>query len=324
MSAPHPWIVAFLDSLHAAGRATTAASYGSVLARFQTWAEAHGIDIATASTEQVAAYQRWLAETPSERTGRMRAKTTQATGIIVVQSWYGWLVRRGHLLRDPTARLIVPSVPDQRTVRKDHLNLQEVTALIQTQAQRVTAQAGPRDRARESRNLAIISLAVATGRRVQGVVDLQVSDLDRQRMELRVEREKGHVGRVLPVAAWAMAHIGRYLDEDRPWFAHGSDSPWLFVSQRGAALTTRAIGFIIDEAVLATIAANPDLRDLPRKRISTHSLRVSFATMLFHGGCNIRSINELLLHRNLSTTAAYTPLTTADRRRAILHAHPRA
>jgi site-specific recombinase XerD len=66
------------------------------------------------------------------------------------------------------------------------------------------------------------------------------------------------------------------------------------------------------------------LTELPNKRISTHSLRVSFAKLMHDHGCNIRSLNELMLHRSLNTTAAYTPITVDDLRRAVLPCHPRA
>ena len=72
-----------------------------------------------------------------------------------------------------------------------------------------------------------------------------------------------------------------------------------------------------------TIAANSDLTDLPRKTITWHSLRVSFATLLFSNGCPIRSVNELMLHRCLSTTARYTPIPIEDMQVVWRTAHPR-
>jgi site-specific recombinase XerD len=210
-------------------------------------------------------------------------------------------------------------------VHKDHLTLQEATALIQTQAALAAERRGPIRQAIEIRNLAILAIALATGRRVQGLVNLRMDQVDLERNELRVEHEKGHTGRVLPVADWAMATVRRYLTEARPVLVEGADVPWLFISQTGPdPLCTRAVSFLLAIAVQATIERNPDLTDLPHKRISTHSLRVSFATLLFQGGCNIRSINELMLHQTLSTTARYTPIPIADLRRVLLTTHPRA
>ncbi len=72
------------------------------------------------------------------------------------------------------------------------------------------------------------------------------------------------------------------------------------------------------------VRENRDLTDLPGKRVTWHSLRVSFAGLLFSNGCDIRSVSELLLHRLLSTTAAYTPIPVDDLRRVFRTAHPRA
>jgi site-specific recombinase XerD len=324
-TAHHPAVAAYLDALRAAGKASTARTYGHYLATFAAWASATGVDILRATTDQLAGYQLWLAQDRPARTGQVRARTTQATAIIVVQSFYDWLLRRNQIVHDPAAPLTPPSQPVNRMVRKDHLTLQEATALIQTQAAIVAEQTGPRDRAREQRNLALLSLMLATGRRVQGLTDLGVAQIDLERNELRVEREKGRTGRVLPVAAWAMATVRDYLAAARPILAEDCpDSPWLLVSQRAERLTTRAVSFLLRIAIQATIARNPDLTDLPRKRISTHSLRVSFATLLFQGGCGIRSINELMLHQTLSTTARYTPIPMADLRRALATTHLRA
>ncbi len=80
---------------------------------------------------------------------------------------------------------------------------------------------------------------------------------------------------------------------------------------------------MLRKLVAATIRDNPDLTALPGKRISWHSLRVSFATLLFQNGCDIRSVNELMLHRSLSSTAKYTPIAVEDMRHIFRKAHPR-
>jgi integrase/recombinase XerD len=72
------------------------------------------------------------------------------------------------------------------------------------------------------------------------------------------------------------------------------------------------------------VAENPDLQELPGKHITWQSLRVSFATLLFANGCAIRSVNELMLHRSLSSTARYTPIPVEDLRQVCRTAHPRA
>jgi len=323
----HPAVVAYLDALRANGKDSTARTYGHYLLLFEGWLDRARIDLMRATTDQLAGYQLWLSTDRPARLREVRARTTQGTAVIVMKSLYVWLRKRGFLIHDPAKKLVPPSTPTSLTVRKDHLTLQEATALIQTQAALIEqhpAETQPRYRALEVRNLAMLSLALATGRRVHGLVALQLDQIDVERNEVRVDREKGRMGRVLPVAEWAMATVRRYLAEGRPVTLDGASSPWLFVGMNAACLCTRAVGYVLDRAVAETIARNPDLTDLPHKRISTHSLRVSFATLLFAGGANIRSINELMLHRTLSTTAKYTPIPISDLRRVLLTAHPRA
>lgn len=321
----HPAVAAYLAALEANGRASTANTYGHYFRMFERWLAANGIDLMRATTSELAGFQLWLAADRIAYSGEPRSRTTQATAVIVVKSLYAWLLRRSHIVHDPAKDLIIPSRPKNRTVRKDLLTLQEATALIQTQAGLIDEhKEGGQYRALEVRNLALICLAIATGRRVHGLVAVRVDEIDLDRNELRVDREKSRTGRVLPVAPWAMMTVQKYLVEARPVILKGKSSPWLFVGQNSTVLCTRAVAFVLDEAVKATIKRNPDLTELPMKRVTTHSLRVSFASLLFQGGCNIRSINELMLHQTLTTTARYTPIALADLRRVLVNAHPRA
>ena len=126
------------------------------------------------------------------------------------------------------------------------------------------------------------------------------------------------------MARWCVVVLCRYLDGARALVAGERPSPFLFPSRRSGHLGIRGFAEVLDGVVPETIRRNGDLTDLPRKRISTHSLRVSFAALLFANGINIRSLNELMLHANLSTTAQYTPIAVNDLRRVFLTAHSRA
>ena len=92
----------------------------------------------------------------------------------------------------------------------------------------------------------------------------------------------------------------------------------------GWLLTLAVFACVIATVTARTVADNPDLQELPGKNITWQSLRVSFATLLFANGCAIRSVNELMLHRSLSSTARYTPIPVEDLRQVCRTAHPRA
>ncbi|MCK6472897.1 MAG: tyrosine-type recombinase/integrase, partial [Planctomycetes bacterium] len=104
-------------------------------------------------------------------------------------------------------------------------------------------------------------------------------------------------------------------------YTAGSDR--LFVSKRNGSLSHQ-----VNEALFAlhaqTVAENPDLTELADKTLTPHGLRVTFAKLLFNGGCNLRSVNELMLHDRLSTTARYTPIHLEELRSTCRTAHPRA
>jgi integrase/recombinase XerD len=321
----HPAISAYLDALRASEKASTATTNAGFLRTFTQWLADQTLDVLHATPEVLRRYQHWLVTEYRTQRGEPLAQSTQATAILVVKALYRWLHRRDVILIDPAAALVPPKPPMRVVVAKDYLSLQEATALIDTCASRVAAATpGTTTHALRLRDLAAISLALATGRRCHGLCDLLVAHLDAERNELRVEREKGKAGRVLPIAPWAVAVVQRYVREARPHLLRGRESDYLLVSQRAERLCERGFATALDEAIAATIASNPDLTDLPAKRISTHSLRVTFAVTLFANGCGIRSLNDLMLHANLTTTAHYTPIPLEDLRRVLLASHPRA
>jgi integrase/recombinase XerD len=319
-----PAMNAYLEHLVLRGRILTARSIGQALTQFLAWLVPASVDPLLATAEQLAAFQSWLVTAYRTPQGKPLAKTTCSTRLAQIQAWYRWAYGRGLICIDPS-RSIGVHVPRSRVVVREHLTLQEATALVQTQAGVVaSAKAGTHTHAEAIRNLAAICLSLATGRRIGGMTTLQVADLDIGRRELRVEREKGATGRVLPMAAWAVDVLAIYLREARPTLTRGHDAPWLFLNMPGdGPITREALRWMLEQLVIQTVAENPDLRELPAKRITWHSLRVSYATMLFSNGCDIRSVNELLLHRRLSTTARYTPIPIEDLRQVFRSAHPR-
>jgi site-specific recombinase XerD len=320
----HPDMAAYIAVLNLRDRPATAHTLTIILTLFQRWADAEHLDPVTISSADLLRYQEYLITTYRSPAGQPLARATISARISSLKGWYGWLVDRHRIVADPSRLLGVRYTPS-RVVLKDHLSLQEATALLQTQARSVLAQKpGSISRATDLRDLAALSLVLATGRRIGGLAALTVAQVDLDRRELRVEREKGITGRVLPVASWAMDVVAIYLRESRPTLTRGHDTPWLFLSLSGTApMPYRALRGVLDELMVRVVAENPDLDELPGKRISWHSLRVSFATMLFGNGCDIRSVNELLLHRGLTTTAKYTPVPVDDLRQVFRAAHPR-
>ncbi len=323
----HPTMTDFLKSLHREGRANTARTYTRGLQNLADWLAVHELDALKVTLENLEEFQRYLAEDYRAAEGKRQAlaRITQGTRLAAVKSFYAWLYRRGVTLMDPARKIKSPWVR-RSNVCRDHLSQQEATAIVQTQAKVVAERAtGSMRWAIELRNLAMLCLAIATGRRCTSLLTLKVEHLDFERNEVRVEWEKGKVGRVLPCVEWAMAAAQGYVQRARSVILAGrDDAGWLFVGEHAPTVFSAYLGRVLVRVQRRAAEENPDLEGLADKKLVAHSIRTTFATMLFLNGANIRFVNELLLHERMSTTAIYTPLELDDLRRALRTAHPRA
>lgn len=310
----------YLAYLLTKNRATTARTAGQALDQYAGWLRTQGLHPVTITAAQAESYLRWLTVTYRTPEGNPLAASTRSARISYIKGWYQWMEDRGTIAVDPSRSLRVHYQRPREVVRQ-HLSLQEITAMMQSLAARVERREEETHRwCLAVRDLAIIGLTVATGRRSSGVCAWTVADVNRAESEIRVDHEKGTKGRVLPLTDWALAALETYLDEARPLLVARSDVPHLFLNREGDGPITRdALKWMLQELLNQTIRENPDLDELAEKTLSWHSLRVSFAKLLFDNGCNIRFVNELLLHRRLSTTARYTPLTTEEMRHQLSH-----
>jgi len=229
-----------------------------------------------------------------------RPRTT-ARLLSSLRRFYQYLVREGRLEIDPSAQIDAPKLG--RPLPKA---LTEAEVEILLQAPDVTQLLGLRDRA-------MLELLYASGLRVSELVNLQVSQINQRQGVLRVVG-KGNKERLVPLGEEAAEWLERYLKEARSSLLQGKPNDELFVTQRGAAMTRQAFWYLIKRyARKAGIAAG----------LSPHGLRHSFATHLLNHGADLRVLQMLLGHSNLSTTQIYTHV--ARERLKGVHAahHPR-
>lgn len=175
------------------------------------------------------------------------------------------------------------------------------------------------------RDRALFELAYACGLRAEELVTIELSDVDHDGEQLRVEG-KGRKTRYLPIGEVALGALRRYIDHARPVLlaaraqtldaANGSrEDRALFLSKSGRALSTSDVRRRLRRwSTRANIAVDA----------SPHALRHSFATHLLNGGADLRSIQELLGHSSVSTTQVYTRVESARLRSAYSRSHPRA
>ena len=291
-------IVSFLENLKVerAASAHTLRSYEDDLGLFARYLEenkAEGTDPLRVDSLRLRRYAAWLS-------GRGYAATTIARRLACLRSFYRYLRRQGQVSADPASGLRNPKQP-RRLPRL--LKVDDVIRLLEAIA--VDTVFGVRDRA-------LLETLYGGGLRVSELVGLNVEDIDFESELVRV-RGKGRRERLSPVGPMAMEWMRRYLPLRQP---HRSPEPALFLNRYGARLSARSVGRFLEDhlarAGLNSSAASP------------HTLRHSFATHLLDRGADLRSVQELLGHRNLTTTQIYTHVTRDRLLHIYQEAHPRS
>jgi len=297
MSAPgHPLIDRFLDSLWLEkGLAdNTRASYRSDLALFNGWLEGRGIELRNAGREAILDHLAWRLE------NGYQARST-ARLLSGLRGFYRYLLREGDIAVDPTLRVELPRVG--RPLPKA-ISEADVEALLA--APDIDDPLGLRDRA-------MLEVLYACGVRVSELVGLTLEQVSLRQGILRAFG-KGRKERLVPLGEEALAWLERYLREARGTLLAGRPCDALFPSQRGEQMTRQTFWHRIKlHARTAGISTS----------ISPHTLRHAFATHLLNHGADLRTVQMLLGHSDLSTTQIYTHIARA--RLQALHAmhHPR-
>lgn len=225
-----------------------------------------------------------------------------ARRLAAIKSFYKFLARERVLKSDPAGLIDSPKLWKKIP---EALSINEIEALL--------AQPNLRDR-QGIRDKAILEALYATGMRVSEAVNLKSNNVNLEVGFLRCIG-KGAKERIIPLGKKAAESIKRYLAASRPYFLRGRESEYLFVSRLGKKISRQSFWKIIKKyAVAARI----------KKPIKPHILRHSFATHLLERGADLRSVQEMLGHANISTTQIYTHINK-DRLKSIHKMfHPRA
>jgi integrase/recombinase XerD len=287
----------YLDHLRVARRLAenTVDSYGRDLAMLARFAHELGKAPEDLPRADLEAFVRALLTGGSSPRSAARA-------VACIRGFYRFLVVDGRVQADPSADLQAPRAwaPLPR-----YLSVEDVDALI-TQPD-VTTPRGIRDRA-------LIELLYATGLRVSELVGLRPADVSLDAGYLTC-MGKGSKQRLVPIGDEAARWVRRYLTEGRPELLGKRGSPWLFVNARGGALSR--VGFW---KILKAYGRSAGLSG----ELSPHVLRHSFATHLLARGADLRAIQMMLGHTDLSTTQIYTHVLEERLRAVYERYHPRA
>ncbi|MFV9998222.1 MAG: site-specific tyrosine recombinase XerD [Arsenophonus endosymbiont of Dermacentor nuttalli] len=295
--ASHPLIEQFLDTvwLEHDLAANTLSSYRIDLQTLVGWLSRHGYDLLTV---EVIALQAFLAERVE---GGYKA-TSSARLLSAMRRLFQYFYREKLRLDDPTAQLSAPKLP--KWLPKD-LNEKQVEDLLHAPTINDPI---------ELRDKTMLEVLYACGLRVSELVGLTLIDISLRQGVIRVVG-KGNKERLVPLGEEAIYWLEIYLTESRPILLNGLTNDVLFPSKRGTQMTRQTFWHRIK--YYAAIAG------IDSEKLSPHVLRHAFATHLLNRGADLRVVQMLLGHSDLSTTQIYTHVATERLRQLHQQHHPR-
>ncbi|MCD6193856.1 MAG: site-specific tyrosine recombinase XerD [Candidatus Aminicenantes bacterium] len=272
----------------------TISAYSQDLAKFTQYLNQKKLFLSKIQEHEITFFIRQLSR-------RGLSPKTIARCLSSLKSFFRWMVLEGYLKKNPAASF---SAPKAWKSLPEFLTVEEVEKLLRQPDLKTPV--GLRDRA-------LLELMYATGLRVSEVIELRVDDL-RFDEGFLICRGKGNKERIVPVGQTALFHVQGYISQVRPlWLKKGSSK--LFLSSWGKGLTRQAVWKIIRKYCL---------RAGIKTKVSPHILRHSFATHLLERGADLRSVQLMLGHSQITTTQIYTHVTQARLRKVYDQFHPRA
>jgi len=294
----------FIDALWLAdGLAkNTLAAYRSDLSLFAHWLTARGVELPAASEADIDSYLAHL-HTRAEKVRPATLRRLQAA----LRRFYRWLIEQGHIQADPLLNIQAPLAAERFPKTISEKNVEDLLA-----APDVSTPLGLRDRT-------MLELLYATGLRVSELVGLKLFSIS---LDDRVVRTFGKGGkeRLVPMGEVAADWLVRWLAEGRPALLKGRASDFVFVTgRRSRGMDTgmsRQMAWVLIKKHALTAS-------IPAARISPHVLRHAFATHLLNHGADLRVVQLLLGHTDISTTQVYTHVARARLKELHGQHHPR-
>jgi integrase/recombinase XerD len=295
---------AFLDYLRVerGSAKLTIAAYRSDLAQFAEFLEKRKQNLTGARREDVRAYIQELFS--NQLDGRSVGRKLSA-----IRHLYRYLLLDGMIDKDPTLNI---DLPKQWKVLPKALSRDEVGAMLVETPQNETA----RRQALALRDHAMLELLYAGGVRVSEVADARLEDLKLE-MGYVLVRGKGDKERMVPLGVPAQQALQRYLKGGREVLVKKRSSPLLFLGAGGRRLTRQRVWQLVGKAGLASGLSSG-------RRVSPHMLRHSCATHMVENGADLRTVQTILGHADISTTQIYTHVALDRLKSVYAKHHPRA
>lgn len=297
------YLVEFLDWMAARHYAEQSIKNRRIeLGYFIDWCEERNIlrpdEVTRALLEQyrqyVFHYRRKNPGGKATQVGQPLSFSTQAKRLIAVRSFFQWLARSHYLIYNPASELDLPR-PEKRLPRHI-LAIAEVEQIMNALDLTEPTGLGLRDRA-------MLEALYSTGMRRAELANLRIDDVDLERGTVFIRLGKGKKDRMVPIGARACAWIEKYLYTVRPAYIEDEDNGILFLAKHGEGMQAKQLSGIVKKAIEA---ANLERFQDTHPNAACHLFRHACATHMLEGGADIRYIQALLGHEDLSTTEVYT------------------
>lgn len=271
----------------------TVQAYSRDLIRFFQFLEKKKLTPLEVSKDQITEYTSII--------GRRLSSRSVARNISAVRSFFRFLVSEGRIKSNPT-----------RLVETPRVSMRLPGVLSQADVEHLLSQPDV-SRPIGQRDMAMLEILYATGLRVSELVNLKTQDLNLEAGYVRT-LGKGSKERVIPMGEKAVAAVKEYLSDARIRLTKGTNSPYLFLTFRGRPMTRQGFWKIIKKY---------GRQALIKKKLTPHSIRHSFASHLLDAGADLRSVQVMLGHADISTTQIYTHVTRERLKDVHQKCHPR-
>ncbi len=273
------------------------------LGYFIQWAEERGITRPAEVTKPILErYQRYLYHYRKPKDGKPLSFKSQYSRLVPVRAFFKWLTKYNHILYNPASELELPKL-EKRLPKHVLTKAEAEQVLMQTN---VGNPIGIRDRA-------ILETLYSTGMRRMELIGLNIYDLDTERGTIMVRQGKGKKDRMIPIGERAVAWTEKYLYEIRPSFAVALDEGTLFLTATGDPFTPNRLTQLVRAYVNAADTG---------KKGACHLFRHTMATLMLENGADIRFIQQMLGHADLSTTQIYTQVSIRQLKQIHQATHP--
>jgi integrase/recombinase XerD len=270
-------------------------SYAYDLKKFSAFLEDQNKSIMSATQDDI---QHFLV---FEKTKKNNSARTLARSLAAIRQFYSYMTMTTGVVENPSVKIETPQI--QKSL-PDFLTIPELERLFSSISE---------DDIYELRDKSIFELLYSCGLRISEAIDLKFHDIDFENKLIRV-MGKGAKERIVPMGDEAVRLLKRYIERSRPVILGNRSSEFLFISKKGSLLNRKSVWRLIKGYCSRT-----DIQ----KNITPHTLRHSFATHLIENGADLRSVQELLGHMDISTTQIYTHLARKEMQKIHTKFHPK-